>query len=85
MSDETVTAMSVLLGRVSGGRRVNSIFGEGVNPLMRKLQEALNLIGIASGRSVLRHGNQRIVVALASNLQDFLLGLNPLRSPSFRS
>jgi hypothetical protein len=30
--------MTVLLGRVSGGRRVNSIFGEGVNPLMRKIR-----------------------------------------------
>lgn len=82
LSDETVNVMTVLLGRVSGGRRVNSIFGEGVNPLMRKIREALDLIGIAS-EEVLRHGNQRIVygVALASNLQDFLLGLD--RNPKY--
>lgn len=80
LSRETVTAMSVLLGRASGGRRVNSIFGEGVNPLMRKIREALDLIGITSDE-VLRHGNRRIVygVSLVSNLQDFLLGLE--RSP----
>jgi len=82
LSDETVNAMNVLLGRVGGGRRVNSIFGEGVNPLMRKIREALDLIGISS-EEVLRHGNQRIVygVALISNLQDFLLGLD--RSPKY--
>lgn len=82
LSDETVNAMSVLLGRVSGGRRVNSIFGEGVNPLMRKIREALDLVGITS-EDVLRHGNQRIVygVALTTNLQDFLLGLE--RNPKY--
>jgi hypothetical protein len=76
-SNETVDAMNVLLGRVSGERRVNSIFGEGVNPLMRKIREALDLVGMPS-EDILRHGNQRIVygVALASNLQDFLLALD---------
>src|SRR5262249_13950896 len=68
--------------RTNGGRRVNSIFGEGVNPLMRKIREALDLVGIPSDE-VLRHGNQRIVygVALASNLQGFLLGLD--RTPKY--
>jgi hypothetical protein len=77
LSNETVNVMGVLLGRVSGGRRVNSIFGEGVNPLMRKIREALDVIGISS-EEVLRHGNQRIVygVGLTSNLQDFFLGLD---------
>lgn len=77
LSNETVDIMSVLLGRVSGGRRVNSIFGEGVNPLMRKIREALDLVGMPS-EDILLHGNQRIVygVALASNVQDFFLGLD---------
>src|SRR5579885_1059496 len=77
LSTETVDVMSVLLGRVSGGRRVNSIFGEGVNPLMRKIREALDFVGMPS-EDILRHGNQRIVygVALASNIQDVFLGLD---------
>jgi len=77
LSNETVDVMAVLLGRVSGGRRVNSIFGEGVNPLMRKIREALDIVGMPS-EDILLHGNQRIVygVALASNLQDFFLGLD---------
>jgi hypothetical protein len=77
ISNETVDVMSAMLGRVSGGRKVNSIFGEGVNPLMRKIREALDLVGMPSD-DVLLHGNQRIVygVALASNLQDFFLGID---------
>lgn len=77
LSNETVEVMSVLLGRVSGGRHVNSIFGEGVNPLMRKIREGLDLVGLPS-EDILLHGNQRIVygVALASNMQDFFLGLD---------
>jgi hypothetical protein len=77
LSTETVDVMSVLLGRVAGGRRVNSIFGEGVNPLMRKIREALDFVGMPSDE-ILRHGNQRIVygIAFASNLQDFLLALD---------
>ncbi|MBB5338962.1 Druantia anti-phage system protein DruA [Tunturiibacter gelidoferens] len=40
-SKETIKVAQALLGRLDGGRKVNSIFGEGVNPLMRKLREAL--------------------------------------------
>jgi len=82
LSNETVEVMSILLGRVSGGRRVNSIFGEGVNPLMRKIREALDLVGMPS-EDILLHGNQRIVygVALASNMQDLFLGLD--RNPKY--
>jgi len=82
LSNDTVEVMTVLLGRTTGGRRVNSIFGEGVNPLMRKIREALDFVGMPS-EEILLHGNQRIVygVALASNLQDFFLGLD--RNPKY--
>jgi hypothetical protein len=82
LSNETVDVMNVLLGRIAGGRRVNSIFGEGVNPLMRKIREALDLVGMPSD-DLLLHGNQRIVygVGLASNLQDYFLGLD--KTPKF--
>src|SRR5204862_68241 len=63
-----------LLGR-KGSRRVNSIFGEGVNPLMRKIREALDFVGLPS-EEILWHGNQRVVYAvpLANNLSEVLLG-----------
>jgi hypothetical protein len=56
---------------------VNSIFGEGVNPLMRKLREALAEVGLPS-ELILKHGNKRIVygVPLASNFSEVLMGLS---------
>jgi hypothetical protein len=58
------------------GRKVNSIFGEGVNPLMRKMREALTLVGLPSDM-LLKHGNRRIVygIPLAENFRRLLLGL----------
>ena len=47
-----------LLGRSKNGRKVNSIFGEGVNPLMRKVRE---FVGLPSA-AFLNHGNKRILL-----------------------
>lgn len=76
ISRETVDAMNILVGRSNGGRRVNSIFGEGVNPLIRKIREALEIVGLPSD-ALLRHGNRRIVfgIPLAKNFREVLLGL----------
>jgi hypothetical protein len=73
---QTLEIMNVMLARSKDGRRVNSIFGEGVNPLMRKIREALELVGLPSD-PILRHGNRRVVygVSLAANCGDLLLGL----------
>lgn len=75
-SQETLGWIKFLLGR-QGNRRVNSIFGEGVNPLMRKIREALDSVGLA-GDEILWHGNRRVVYAvpLASNYREILLGFN---------
>ncbi|MGB9233876.1 MAG: Druantia anti-phage system protein DruA [Terriglobales bacterium] len=75
-SKETIRLIDALLGRSRRGRKVNSIFGEGVNPLMRKIREALDLLRLDS-ESLLRHGNKRIVygVALAGNFREYLLGM----------
>ncbi len=75
-SEQTVRLGDIMLGRRKEGRRVNSIFGEGVNPRMRKLREAFEAVGLPSDE-VLRHRNPRIVyaVALARNTGDVLLGL----------
>jgi hypothetical protein len=56
--------------------RVNSIFGEGVNPKLRKVRDGLDRLGWPSDE-LLQHRRQRIVygVSLVSNLLPYLLGL----------
>jgi hypothetical protein len=56
---------------------VNSIFGEGVNPLMRKIRDGLTKVGFPTDE-LLRHGNSRVVycLPLAENFRDVLLGLS---------
>lgn len=74
-SKDTLRMMGMLLGRAKEARKVNSIFGEGVNPLMRKIREGLALLGLPAD-ILLKHGSKRLVygVALASNFREFLLG-----------
>jgi hypothetical protein len=57
--------------------RVHSIFGEGVNPRLRKIREGLDRLNLPSDE-LLSHGNQRLVyaVALARNFREYLLGLD---------
>jgi hypothetical protein len=76
LSHRTMKLGDILLARQKGGRRVNSIFGEGVNPRMRKLREAFEIVGLPSD-DILQHRNTRIVYAvkLARNFSDVLLGL----------
>ncbi|MBY0514590.1 MAG: DUF4338 domain-containing protein, partial [Gemmataceae bacterium] len=56
-------------------RRVNSIFGEGISPRMRKFRVGLDMVGLPSDE-LIKHDNPRIVygVPLASNFADILLG-----------
>jgi len=71
------------------GVRVNSIFGEGVNPKLRKVRTGLDSLGWPS-EELLQHRRPRIVygVTLVTNLLPYLLGMEkhpryvfPLRSP----
>ena len=73
-SKTTMDSMEVLLAQAESGREVNSIFGEGVNPKLRKVREALEAVGLPSD-TLLRHGSRRIVYAvpLASNFRDILV------------
>jgi hypothetical protein len=75
LGKEFVRVADALLGRSKQGRKVNSIFGEGVNPLMRKLREALSFVNLPSDL-LLKHGNRRIVygIPLAENFREVLLG-----------
>jgi hypothetical protein len=81
-SAETLRLIEALLGRSNHARKVNSIFGEGVNPLMRKIREGLSILGLP-GEQLLKHGNKRVVygVALARNFREVLVGLS--RQPEY--
>ena len=74
-SAETMTAIDPVLRRLQRGRPVNSIFGEGVNPKLRKVRAALDTVGLPSDL-LLQHGSPRIVYAvpLAANFRDVLIG-----------
>ena len=75
-SRETMASLEVVLARLGAGRPVNSIFGEGVNPKLRKVRTALDLLGMSSD-ALLQHRSPRMIygVPLASNVRDILLGL----------
>ena len=74
-SDETVDALQTALSQSKRGQRVNSIFGEGASPRMRKIREGLDLLKLPSDL-LLRHGAPRLVygVSLVRNLKRYLLG-----------
>ncbi len=76
-SRKTLNLCDLLSARLKFGRRVNSIFGEGVNPLMRKLRRALDAVGYPSDE-ILLHRNQRVTygIALARNFRQVLLGMS---------
>lgn len=76
-SEQTVRELSILVGQGKRGERVHSIFGEGVNPRMRKIRDGLDALGVPTD-DILTHGVPRIVygVRLISNLTEYLLGMN---------
>lgn len=76
LSQETAREVEALLAQSHPGTRVNSIFGEGVNPKLRKLRAGVDLLGL-DGNALLNHRSSRIVygIPLASNFRDVLLGL----------
>lgn len=78
----TANEIEILLSQHQRGRPVNSIFGEGVNPKLRKLRSGLEMAGLPAD-VLLRHGDSRLVygVALATNFRDLLLGLTKKRVP----
>jgi hypothetical protein len=71
----TIDAIERFLAQEAGGQRVNSIFGEGVSPRLRKVRDGLDALEFPSDQ-LLNHGSPRVVygVALARNFREFLLG-----------
>ena len=74
-SRETMEELEAVAAGARRGREVNSIFGEGVNPKLRKVRGALDRVGLPSD-ALLQHGSPRLIYAvpLASNFRDVLLG-----------
>lgn len=64
------------------GWRANNIFGEGANPNMRALREAIGALGL-DANELLQHSQPREIygVALASNLAEYVLGVD--RNPDY--
>ena len=75
LSKGTTELMNTLNAREQRGRRVNFIFGEGVNPRMRHIKQVLESLHLPSDQ-ILNHGNKRVVygVSLARNFREVLLG-----------
>lgn len=81
-SERTVRELELLLAQSSEGVRINSVFGEGVNPRLRKIRQALDLLGLPANE-LLQHGTPRLVygVRLARNVREYLLGID--RKPRY--
>ncbi len=77
LSSGAVAALVTLAQHSQNGVRVNSIFGEGVNPKLRKVRFGLDLLGWPSD-DLLQHRRPRLVygVSLVSNLLPYLIGLH---------
>ncbi len=58
--DKTVAEMARLLAQSKRGQQVNSVFGEGVNPRLRKIRDGLDALGLATD-DLLNHGGPRLV------------------------
>lgn len=76
-SRDTLREIAVVATQARRGREVNSIFGEGVNPKLRKIRGGLDVVGLPSD-ALLQHGSPRLVYAvpLAENFRDILFGLS---------
>jgi hypothetical protein len=75
-STATMSALESVLRRGRRGRPVNSIFGEGVNPKLRKLRSGFDSVGLPA-ELLLKHGSPRLVygIPLADNFRHVLLGI----------
>lgn len=76
-SDETLEALVRLSEHTGGLIRVNSLFGEGVSPRLRKVRLGLASLGWPSN-ALLKHGRERILygVPLVENVRDYSLGID---------
>lgn len=76
-SDATVEALARLCEHSGGLVRVNSLFGEGVSPRLRKVRLGLAALGWPTN-TLLKHGRERILygIPLVANVRDYSLGVD---------
>jgi len=76
-SDATVDALVRLCEHSGGLVRVNSLFGEGVSPRLRKVRLGLAALSWPTNE-LLKHGRERILygVPLVENVRDYSLGVD---------
>ncbi|WGW13230.1 DUF4338 domain-containing protein [Saxibacter everestensis] len=76
-TDTSVEALLRLSTLNDSSVRVNSLFGEGVSPRLRKVRLGLAALGWPTNE-LLKHGRERILygVPLVSNLRDYSLGID---------
>ena len=86
-SNDTVRALDIVMRRRRGYQDVNSVFGEGASPRLRKLRSGLDAIGLNASLVMLHHQSRRIYgVPLFPTAASYLCGLckdvpNHVRSP----
>ena len=86
-ADETVRSLDTVMRQRRGYRDVNSVFGEGASPRMRKLRSGLDAIGFNASLTMLHHQGRRIYgVPLFPGAGAYLCGLDSkvpeyIRSP----
>lgn len=80
--EQTVSELATLLAQGNHGQQVNSVFGEGVNPRLRKIRDGLDALGLPT-ENLLNHGSPRLVygVELVENTRGYLLGVD--RTPKY--
>lgn len=84
-SDETVRAVEAVMRHERGYRDVNSVFGEGASPKLRKLRAGLDALGFKSELLLLHHQERLIYgVPLFDDAAAYLCGLSASK-PSFVS
>lgn len=76
-TDESVEALLRLSALGDSSVRVNSLFGEGVSPRLRKVRLGLGALGWPANE-LLKHGRERILygVPLVANLREYSLGID---------
>jgi hypothetical protein len=77
LTDESVEALLRLSRLKDSSVRVNSLFGEGVSPRLRKVRLGLSALGWPTD-DLLKHGRERIIygVPLVKNLTDYSIGVD---------
>jgi Druantia protein DruA len=74
-SPETVRSVEKLLESEYGYQEVNSVFGEGFSPRLRKLRAGLQLLGFEAEHLLVHHQQRRVFgVKMFPGTADFLMG-----------